>query len=408
MKRLLFSRGTTIRWPMVLAGGLAAAVTVSLYVSRLSSLIGPSAVERLTIETLASLGAIANNPMLLAYKLPASLLMQLSNDPLLAGRLAAVGLAMVSGLLFYMLVRRWHGQLIGAMTSVLFLASSWMLHTGRYAAGYGVFIVTILTLLNAVVWTANSKDRPPGKTLLVYAIISSLALFTPGGLWFALAAAIISRLQLRKLMQAVSTTYRIAAIAIPAAAIALLTTACVRNTEIIRQSLGLPSQFPDIITLGKQAVFSVSGLLVRGPATTEVWLSHTPILDIAASGLLLLGLIFYVRHRNSSRTTLLATFSVLGGLLISLNGAPAMGYVVPIAYLLVGAGLAYLLQQWKRVFPRNPIANAAALMTLTILVSCIVSFHLQRYFIAWRYSPDTTEAYRQAGSDSANQPYLIQ
>ncbi len=408
MKRLLPSLGTSVRWPMVLGGGLAAAATVAIYLFRLGSLIGTSSAEQQTIATIQSFGAIVGNPILIAYKLPATLLAYIFNDPLIAARLAAVGLAMVSGVLFYLLARRWYGRLHGASTTLLFLASSWMLHTGRYAAGYGVFIVMILALINSVVWVTNCKDEQAGRALVLYGLISSLALFVPGGVWFVLAAALLSRQRLISLLAKTSLGIRLTVLTMPSLAIASLVAACLRDTAIVRQALGLPAAFPDLVVLSKQAVFSVSSLLVRGPATPEVWLAHTPVLDIAGSVLLLLGVVFYARHLRSSRTRLLASFGVIGVILISLNGAVALGYIVPLAYIIIGAGLTYLFHQWKRTFPRNPIANVIALAAFGILVSCMVSFHLQRYFIAWRYSPNTSEVYRQAETNRPALPYLIQ
>jgi hypothetical protein len=94
--------------------------------------------------------------------------------------------------------------------------------------------------------------------------------------------------------------------------------------------------------------------------------------------------------------------------LTALNGAAALSYGLPLLYLVLGGGFAYLLHQWKKVFPRNPIAEAAALSLLGLLMLCMIAFHTQRFFIAWRYSPTTAEARQPAAPASKPLPYLVQ
>jgi hypothetical protein len=406
MKRIQLPISIGASWLAILLGVVAAAVLSSLYLFSLGGLMPAGSGELYTAQSLAQLSALADNPLLLPYKLLAAGLLQLSGNDLLMVRLAAVAIALASAGLFFLLARRWYGTLNASAATVLFATSSWLLHTGRFGASFGVLILAVLALLNLAAWTNNAE--PSGKVPVVYAVVGGLVLFVPGGIWFLAATLALTYRALGKHIREASSTHIIVAGSIVAVLLAGLGLALARDPSLLRQWLGLPAAFPGLIDLGKQAVLSISGFILRGPATPEVWLAHTPVLDAASTVLLLLGVLFYSKHLRNARTQLLVTFAGIGIVLTALHGAPALGYLVPTVYLVLAGGLAFLLHRWKKVFPRNPIAEGAALTAVGILLLCVVSYHMQRYFIAWRYSPNTVQAYRQADPGNTRVPYLIQ
>jgi hypothetical protein len=109
----------------------------------------------------------------------------------------------------------------------------------------------------------------------------------------------------------------------------------------------------------------------------------------------LIGIYFYVRHIRNQRAQLLGIFALIGSLLVALLGAPAMSYIVPVAYLVVGTGLTYFLRRWLLVFPRNPIARSIGIGLVCLVVVVASVYHITSYFIAWRYSPATTAVFRE-------------
>jgi hypothetical protein len=402
-KKLRFSLGNYS--PLIVVAVVFVAAAALLYGYKLTQLMPAAPGEQYTIQALGSPANLLDNPLLLPYKLTAAILLQLPGDPTRLVRLASVVLSLANIGLFFILARRWYGQLNSLAVTTLFASSGWLLQTGRYGAGYSALILMILGLLNITVWV-NSTERS-NRAVLLFAAVASLALCVPGGLWFILAASFVCRQALAEHLRETAGKYLALSASFLVAAMALLGLAFARDVSLLQQWLGVPMNMPDLITIGKQAVLSVSGFAVRGPVLPEVWLAHTPLLDVAAIAMVVLGLLFYRRHLGNARTHLLALFIAIGIVLTALNGAPALSYLLPLVYFVLGGGFAYLLHQWKKVFPRNPIAEAAAFSLLGLLILCMASFHLQRYFVAWRYSPSTVQAYRQA--PTANPlPYLIQ
>lgn len=391
-KRLLAAFDISLKRIVQLSGAIGAmAAAVILYFFQLGSFIGLSASESAAIVVNRSMRAISNAPLNVPYQLLDWLFLHLPvGSEALRGRLASAVMALVCGLLFYLVVRRWYGLRTAILSTALFVPSGWLLHTGRYGTGLIMLTAMVLGLVAAASWINSGKERT--WMLPTYAIICGFALLVPGGLWFVLVTTVVLRKRLVALSKAASRGQLIAVAGLAVSGFGSLIGGLFLRPEQARLWLGLPAQLPELSVIAKQAVGSVSYLVARGPFLPDFWLAHTPALDIAATVLLLLGVLFYSRHRNNARVHLIALFSLVSVALIALNGAAAVSYIVPLVYLTVATGLAYLLHQWFGVFPNNPFARFLALFLVSVLISCAGVYHAQRYFIAWRNSPDTIQA----------------
>ncbi len=388
----------TTAWPKLLAGSAMVAFVGGLLLVQLGSLVGPSATELHTIATDRSLSSLNDNLLLAPYKLLVYLLLQLPGSDLLHVRLASVILTCLSIWLLFTLARRWYGTTNSIWVSIAFAASTWTLQIGRFGAAYSLIILTVLGLLNLASWIQTTREH--NKALITYALACGLALFTPGGIWFVLAITVL----LYKPLLIHRTKAKPQQLAIAAGIFVALFvgigSSLAQNMSTLAQWVGLPDQFPPLTLLLKQLAGSVSYVVLRGPVLQEFWLAHTPVLDVACSVFLIFGVIFYTRHLRNSRTKLLLSFASISVVLIALNGAAALNYLVPIVYLVLGGGLAYVMHQWNRVFPNNPIARTMAVLLVSGLLLAVVGFHTIRYFVAWHYSPDTAQAYGRQSTDS--------
>jgi hypothetical protein len=380
---------------------------VGLYCYQLTHLMPASASEQQTIQSLEQVSDIINNPLVLPFKLLAGFLLQLPGDSLRSVRLASVIISLVTVGLFYMLARRWYGQLNGLASTILFASSGWLLTTGRFGAGYTTLTLLILGVLNITVWVNSTENS--NRAIALFSLVCSVALLVPGGLWFVLAAFFICRQAIAEHLRETKRSYLAIGAGCFVFVAAILSIALARDPSLVRQWLGLPAEVPGLMTILKQFMLSITGFIVRGPVSPELWLAHTPLLDVAATALVALGVLFYRRHLRNARTHLLLLFILIGAILTALNGPVGLSYLLPLVYLVLGGGIAYLLHQWKKVFPRNPIAEGAAYCLVGFLMLCMVSFHVQRYFIAWHYSPSTINTYQQEqATTSKSLPYLIQ
>lgn len=386
---------------------VAAIVAVAgLYLYQLGRFIRPSTTELQAFSTNDSLSLIVSNPLNLPYKILDHLLLQLPIGSLATrGRLASVVLALGCAGLFFILARRWHGTFNGVLASILFVTSTWLLQTGRFGASLIALTLMVLALVSIASWTANTTRHD--RALLGNAVVGGLALTIPGGVWFVLATALVCRRNLLVHLAAARPLSKLAAGLIPCIVLLLVGFASLQDRSLLLQLAGLPALFPEWSTLAKQAAQALSFGLVRGPFMPEIWLAHTPLLDAGSSALLIFGGIFYWRHRRTTRVTLLAAFGLLSIIMISLHGAPALALIAPVLYLVAATGLAALRHHWDHIFPRNPFARILSTALILALLFTITIFHTQRYFVAWRQSPDTREAYQSTDSQ-LRRSYLVQ
>ena len=411
MKRKLFTEDLGRRWPILAGFGLVAAFIVGLFSFRLGGLAPESAAEKAAITHLGALGNVTSDLVLAPYKIYAWLVMRLPGSDLTNIRLASATITLSCVVLFYVLARRWHGRLNAAVATILFATSSWTLFTGRAGTGAIALAFAVLSLLAAAVWINKSEvGKAANRSVIAFALATTITLFAPGGIWFVLATCLIILKPLVAHLKMASTPARVAAGAIVATGLAGFIAACAGSLDTLYQAFGLPGTWPGGSLLAENASLTFLGFFFRGPGDAAIWLANTPLLDMATSALLLLGAILYAKHLRNSRTQLLASFSVIAMVLTLLNGATALSYLQPVVYLIAASGLAYLLHDWRKVFPRNPIAETVAVGLVGFMLLAAVNFHIQRYFVAWHQSPATAEAFQRQAADSgkAAMPHLIQ
>jgi uncharacterized protein YqhQ len=107
----------------------------------------------------------------------------------------------------------------------------------------------------------------------------------------------------------------------------------------------------------------------------------------------LLGTYFYSTHARAARTRLIVVLAGIAWLLVGIIGLNAISLVVPVVYLLLAAGIAYILHQWLKVFPNNPIARGIGIGAIMLVVLLTSVYQTRSYFVAWRYNADTSEVF---------------
>lgn len=379
------------RWRIVAVAGIAVAAIAGLYVLQLGWPGKLTPTETAIANTNRQPANIAHNPLNAPYKLLDYAWLHLPLHQTAAARMAAVCLALAAIAVFYMLASRWHSRSSAIYATILFAASTWLLHVGRLGDSEIMFVLTPLALLLLASWLNTTEHH--NWAVLLCGLVGSLALLTPGGVWFVIALIVL-------LVGAVASHYRraragaiLGSVATLVLFVAWLAFSFWQHSALIRPWLGVPGTFAGPLTMLRHWLGSLVYLALRGPDLSGAWLAHTPVLDAATSVLLLFGIVLYRKHLRNVRTQLLLTFFAIGSLLVALNGAVALGFLVGVVYLIVATGLAFFQHQWFKVFPRNPVARGLAAALMVILLVSIVVFHTQRYFIAWQRSPATPQIF---------------
>ena len=287
----------------------------------------------------------------------------------------------------------WHGPRTAAFATALFATSAWTLHTSRLAS----FDVLYLCAAPLLLLCYLELQKRPTSALVWYgtALVWGLCLYIPGLVWLVALSAFRQRKAIATGWRHFAKTWQ-RALYLLANIIwwPLLLHDIIKHTDHLKAWAGLPNHFAAPATVLKQLVLVPVHLFVRGPKDAERWLGQLPLFDIFTLVVCLLGVYFYLRHWQASRTRLLGSFLVVSGVLVGLGGPVSLSFLVPILYMISATGIAYLLHNWLRSFPVNPIARGVGigLISAAVAFSCI--YNLRAYFVAWPHNHVTEATFR--------------
>lgn len=381
------------QWHSLALLAAALGILFGVYLFRLGQLTNGrfSSSEVDVHNTYHSLHAILNNPVDGPYKFLYTILTRIYPHSIISARFTSVLFTILVCALFTIITYRWHGKRTALFATPLFGTSGWLLHLGRLGTSSIVLVLIPLALLLLASWV-NTTERH-GFALFYMTLLSGLAFYTPGAIWFLLLGSFFIRKAIFNHIRHARMWEKVGYIVAVIGFAAILGHAIYVHTNLLRTWLFIPTSLPTPIGFVRHWIDTIVYLFFRGPSAPSYWLGHTPMLDAFTAIMTIVGAYFYLVHYKNLRTRVIFGFGILGSLLVGLNGAPAMGYIVPIAYLLAATGITYLLHKWLTVFPRNPVARGVGYTIITAVVGLAVIYHLTSYFVAWRYDPSTVTLY---------------
>lgn len=288
---------------------------------------------------------------------------------------------------FGVLLRAWYGGRTAVLTAILFACSAWTLHVSRLASNDVLYLWAVPTLLLVQLALQKLYDR----WYVVYGALAAwlLMLYVPGVVWLVAASVLWSRNHwLQALVHLSKWWQRTLYVAVAVPFVALLAKGLTENGSFLRW-LGLPQHFAPPLTLAKQFAAVPVHLFVRGPELPSIWLGKAPVLDVFTLAMVLIGAYFYAMHWRAGRSRLLFCCLVAGWILVGLGGPVGLSLLIPPLYLCAAAGIAYLLREWLKVFPRNPLARGFGITLVATAVVLSSGYNLRAYFVAWPHDPAT-------------------
>lgn len=369
---------------------IAAGSFLLLY--RLGSLTkGFSSQEVTTLQHSLSLRVIFEDPLNLPLTLLQWLTLHISRHHYFLARLPSAVLGVGALICMAYVLQRWYGRRATVLGLLLVAGSSWFLHVSRSATPDILYFCAIPALLAAHLLL---RDYPESFwARFVWVVVCCLCLFVPGLVWLVVLNAVLQYSDLNEVLSKPGPVWKVSILIITLLTFCgYLGYAIAREPVLLSNWLGLPGDFhPWKIHLVRLAQ-SLSYFVIRGPHTPSLWLGRLPILDAVSVLMAVAGLLFYARHFKAPRTQLLLAFFVLGAVLFGLNGAVSFSVLVPLAYVVIVAGIAFLLHTWLKVFPHNPLARGFGIGFVCVALALAITYNLRAYFIAWPKNTDTLHA----------------
>jgi hypothetical protein len=388
-KAFLSKHWRLLVWILVIA-----VATLGLLLYQLGTLTaGLSPLELMTNQAIYGWHGIARQPLYLPLNLVRSIVfVAASHHGALITRLPSVVFGAMSVTLFAALINFWHGSRTAILATILFACSGWLLHVSRLASNDILYIWAPLLLLVTQLLMHKYVKKP----FVFYGSLAccGLLLYVPGMVWFVLLSLYWQRAAIRlgwahhKLLWQRGLYVFVGIIWLPLLIYRLTT------LTTLKTWLGLPQRFV-LSQIGRQLAFVPVHLFIRGPVDQQRWLGHAPLLDLFALAMTLAGIWFYGTHLRATRSRLLASYTFVGLILVGLGGAVGLSILVPIMYIFAATGIAYLLHEWLRVFPVNPLARRIGIGLVVVAILASGAYNIRAYFVAWPHNEVTLSVFRE-------------
>ncbi len=340
-----------------------------------------------TYNQALSNSAILKNPTNLPYSLLVHAAAWLHPHSILVSRIVSAVLAFLVLSMFYWLIQHWHGHRVAWMASILFATSTRFLHTARL----GTAQILLFGLFALVVYGVWLKERNSKLRFAVPAslLVACLLIYIPGMIWFVLAGVIW---QWRTIADKILKTPIWITLSVLVPALALLFPmgwSIAKTPKLAETFLGLPQPFPHIGDLFHNLLnIPLQLFYTHSTITSDLGTPALLTLDSFAIVMFIFGCYLYFRHFKLARANILIAIFGIGIALITL-GTMTVSVLFPFIYMIIAAGVAYLMGQWLSVFPRNVFARSTGIVLLSFVIALCCVYNVRRYFVAWPTSPTT-------------------
>ncbi len=381
-------------WRHIMIGVVVVIAGYFLIFDGMSTLTpGFSLTELAAHHSSSSLSIIGHNPLNAPYKLLLWVPIALNHHSILLARLVAGIFAVISIVLFYFIVHNLFSHRIAILASVLFATSSGFLHAAHLGTPLVLQIFGIVALLALLPFYHMSKTRL--FPLYLAAITLTVLLYIPGMFWFIAVGFAVLNKRLFSAFRMLALKHQIIIGAIIALLITPLVWACVNQPHLALTSLALPNTLPSWSAIASRASNLAQSLFWSGQGPAEIMLVGAPLLTIVEFGLLFIGIgVQFKQPRLRSNLFVIGAMLFIV-LLIILGGVINYVTLTPIFSLLVASGLFYLLAQWHKVFPVNPVAHIIGTTLLFALIAAPILYHTRAFFVAWPHSSATHAAFSE-------------
>lgn len=377
---------------LLLAGGMV--LSYFLLAHNLSSLTNGqyTASELHTKQVSTSMRSIIENPVNAPYKVLVWAGMKLGVDSLLVTRLVSVLFALPIIGVFYLVAKHWYAPRIAVIGTMLFATSGGFLHFARYGTPE-ILQMAPLVLLAGLLLLRATPQRYRMLYMFAFTALVCISLYIPGVVWLGLVGVLLLKNRIVAVIRSLGI-WRGALVPLLALIIlAPLVYSITKDFALLKQFAGLPDQIPTLASIGDEVRHLGASLVYRGYWPADYWLVGAPLLNIGEIALFVAGAWFLLRRPMIRGNYYLIIALAVSSVFIVLQGSIGIAVLIPLLYLVITGGLHLLVDDWMKVFPRNPFANALSMVLVSLLAGFSVLYHTRAYYLAWPGAPETKGAY---------------
>lgn len=332
--------------------------------------INPESVVNVPYYLLQRLSFITLGVTPFSIKLPSILL----------GALTAAGI--------FVLTRTWFRRNVAIISTAIAIASTQFLFLLQDGTPAILFSFITVWLLIACTYVTRSKIFTTFWKVLT-CVLMATALYLPLGIYVVLAIVVTASLHphIRYVIRKIARVRVAIAIVLGLISIAPLLYAIIVKPTVGLLLLGIPTtgiHLPASLVTAGQDLF--------GFFSTSNSYQLRPLYPLATTLLIVIGIYRLLTVKYTARSY---TVLILGACLVVLIGINPLHATAlfPLAVLMIAMGIATLIVNWYKLFPRNPYARIAGLVPISMLVVGLVFSGLMRYMNNYTYSPNILAHY---------------
>ncbi|MDQ3158981.1 MAG: glycosyltransferase family 39 protein [bacterium] len=379
-------------WQVIIGAIIVFTLVFGLFGYRLGDLTsGLSSNELQFVESSLSSEKILDNPTNIPQK---GLIFAIDRLGLISNfsvRFISALLSMLTILLIFQLLRKWHTTRVTIFSCVLLTVSSWFVGVGRLATAQ-ILLVLGVTLIIYVAEIIDDKNKHDSVKTILLVALGGLSLYIPGLIWLFLGMLTLKRKSIISTITNLKFYERILGCLVVFILLFPVIVLSISDIEFLKNILVIPVNFEPTEWLRRLVVIPIY-LFAQGPLDPSINLSRLPLLDIFSSVLFLFGLYAYYFKQNLTRTKLIGVLLAVSAIIIAIDGHYFMPLLIPLVFIVIASGVELLIQQWLTIFPKNPLAQKLGVSLVVITIMLTGFYHIQRYFVAWTGSPETHEEF---------------
>ena len=303
-------------------------------------------------------------------------------------KLPSILLGIATAVGFFLLARTWFRRNVAIISTLLAVCSAQFLFLIQDGTSDIMYSFLTIWILFAATYVTRKKLFGTFWKVLTGALMAT-ALYTPLGIYLVLAVLTTAFFHphIRYTILRFSRPRLWIGVILGIVSIVPLVYASVIDKTVLFTLLGLPQGDLRI----KDNLVEIASLLFGVFPDID---SHM-MRPIYSLGLLLIcavGVYKLLTYKHTARSYITLSLSVLMLPLIVFN-PDRITYLLPLILLFTALGIATLITDWYKLFPRNPYARIAGLVPLAVLVIGVAYTGVERYMYNYIYSPTVATHY---------------
>ncbi len=288
----------------------------------------------------------------------------------------------------FLLTRTWFRRNVAILATILAVTTTHFLFLSQDGTpGIMYSFLAIWILFTATYVTRNKLFGTLWKVLA--GVFMATILYTPFGIYLVIAVMTTAFFHphIRYIITRFNRPRLALAVALGLISITPLIYASIVDQTTLFTLLGIPT---GDISLKENVVKTLTD--VFGFMGTSNDATLRPLYSLGVVLLAAVGMYKLLTYKYTARSYITLTWGLLTVPLILLN-PERITYIFPLVILMLALGIATLITDWYKLFPRNPYARIAGLIPLTILVLGLVASGVVRYMYNYQHNPEVLSHY---------------